>query len=93
MNGNEFDESLIGNLAAAVASRIQHMFSMDQLWLSVEDYARFHGLSEKSVRRAIEAGRISVKKGGLAPGSDVSGARKRIHRFFDPSLEKVIWPK
>lgn len=93
MNINDFDESLIGILAVQVAQRIQTLFSMEQLWLPVEDYARYHGLSVKTVRRAIMDGRITVKKGGLAPGCDVPGARKRIHRFFDPSLEKIVWPK
>jgi len=93
MNLYEMDDEVVGQIAAQVANRIQLMFSMDQLWLSVEDYARFHGLSAKTVRRAIEGNRITVKKGGLAPGSDLRGARKRIHRYYDSHLEKVVWPK
>jgi len=88
----DLDPAFIGAIAAQVAQRIQAMFATDELWVPIDRYCRLHGLAIKTVRRAIESGRITEHNGGLAPGCGTIGARKRIHRFFDPHLEKVVWP-
>lgn len=75
-----------------VLARYQWLFNQDQLWITPKEYSKFHGLSEKTVHRSIADGRISVKNGGLASGSDKPKARKRVHKFFDVDLGKIHIP-
>jgi len=82
----------IDTLAARLASHIQPWLAEDEMWLPINRYCRVHGLSEKTVRRAIEQGVINESNEGLAPGGELPKARKRIHKFFDIHVGCVRWP-
>ena len=82
----------LDHLAGELATRIQAFLVVEDIWLPVARYAQLHGLSEKTVRRAIEEGCITEQNGGLAPGGSGYKARKRIHRFFDIQAGGVFWP-
>ncbi len=79
-------------LAASIFARIQAYLDMEEMWLPVDRYAQLHGLSPKTVRRAIELGGISEENGGLPVGAGSPRARKRVHRFFDIKAGEVVWP-
>lgn len=79
-------------LASCLFARIQAYLDMDEMWLSVERYAQLHGLSPKTVRRAIELCGITEENGGLPVGASAPRARKRVHRFFDIKAGMVVWP-
>lgn len=82
----------LDQLASSIFSRIQSYLDMDEMWLPVDRYAQLHGLSTKTVRRAIEHGIINEENGGLPTGASWPRARKRIHRFFDIKAREVLWP-
>jgi len=86
------DQKVMGSFLLESLTRFQWLFNQDLLWITPKDYAKFHGISEKTVHRSIADGRISVKNGGLASGSDKPKARKRVHKFFDIDLGRIHIP-
>ena len=86
------DRELIRAVVLEVFRMHQTLFNQEYIWVSLRDYAKYHGLSSKTVYRAIESGRISEKNGGLAFGSSKPKARKRLNRLFDIELGRVHIP-
>jgi len=87
-----FDKEIICGLMMQVMTSFSVILNQESLWVSMNDYCRFHGISPKTVYRAIDEGKITEKNGGLASGSEKPKMRKRLNRLFDIALGRVHIP-
>lgn len=62
------------------------------LYLSIDDYAKYHSVSRSSIEKAIKSGMINEHNGGLKKGSGERNTHKRIYRFFNHLTGKVDFP-
>lgn len=87
------NEALIKQTCSEVTQNLLLLLSESQIWLTIEEYSQYHGVSKSSVEKAVANGMINVNNGGLKEGSDKPKARKLIFRFFNHLSGRINYPK
>lgn len=72
---------------------IVQLLDSKRIWMSIEEYAEYHGTSRSSIEKAIASGIINVENGGLKKGTEKRGATKLIFRFFNHLIGQVNYPQ
>lgn len=80
---NTFNQSL---------ENLLRLLDEQRLWLTIEEYAKYHGTSKSSVEKAISNGVINTDNGGLKKGCEKPKAKKLIFRFFNHLIGRVDYP-
>lgn len=87
------NERLIKKTCDEMFHRMLLVIDESRIWLSIEEFAEYHGTSRSSVERALANETINVDNGGLKAGTDKPKAKKLIFRFFNHLTGKVEYPK
>ena len=86
-------ENIVKQAVSQTIQNLTLLIDEKKIWLSIEDYAKYHGTSRSSVEKAIVGGLISIQNGGLKDGTDRLKARKLIFKFFNHLVGKVQYPQ